>query len=145
MSHPNHKRKYGVGVVDLISSDEDDGSHAQQRKQPRATEPSDEFSNPRDSWAEASSEVDSTQDTFDDNVYQTFQLYGVLNTKIVGVRYYNGHATPGELVIVRREPSNPYDVNAIRVDNVMGHQIGHVPRGMASKLAPFMVLQQTHP
>lgn len=31
-----------------------------------------------------------------------------------------------------------YDANAIRVVNMAGNQIGHIPRGHASKLAPFM-------
>ena len=57
----------------------------------------------------------------------------------MGVQYYTGHATPGEHVIVRREPSNPYDSNALRVENVQRAQIGHVPRTMASKLAKYMV------
>lgn len=64
---------------------------------------------------------------------------GNLNTKIVGVRFYNGYATAGEHVVLKREPSNQYDPNAIRVDNVMGAQVGHIPRGMAAKLAKYMV------
>jgi hypothetical protein len=32
-----------------------------------------------------------------------------------------------------------YDPNAIRVDNVLGSQIGHIPRTVAAKLAPYMV------
>ena len=83
---------------------------------------------------------------------------GILNTKIVGIQYYRGHATNGEFVIIRREPSNPvctvsdslclytssnsdmqYDHNAIRVDNVRREQIGHIPRQMAAKLARYMV------
>jgi SWI/SNF-related matrix-associated actin-dependent regulator of chromatin subfamily A3 len=64
---------------------------------------------------------------------------GVISGKIVGVRYYNGYATPGEQVMVKREPSNQYDSNAIRIDNVQGTQIGHIPRQLASKLAPYLV------
>jgi SWI/SNF-related matrix-associated actin-dependent regulator of chromatin subfamily A3 len=64
---------------------------------------------------------------------------GVISGKIVGIRYYNGYATPGEQVMVKREPSNPYDSNAIRIDNVQGLQIGHIPRQLASKLAPYLV------
>ncbi|KAK0620314.1 RAD5-like protein [Immersiella caudata] len=78
--------------------------------------------------------IDLTQD--DDGPAR--ELYGKLDGKIVGVRYYNGVATPGEHVILRREPGNPYDSNAIRVDNVFGHQIGHIPRTIALKLAPYM-------
>jgi SWI/SNF-related matrix-associated actin-dependent regulator of chromatin subfamily A3 len=32
-----------------------------------------------------------------------------------------------------------YDSNAIRVDNVLGRQIGHIPRAVAEKLAPYLV------
>ncbi|KAL2865645.1 DEAD/DEAH box helicase [Aspergillus lucknowensis] len=64
--------------------------------------------------------------------------YGDLNTKIVGVRYYRGQATIGEHVVLKREPQNQYDRNAIRVDNVMGVQVGHIPRNMAAKLANYM-------
>src|SRR5690349_8778258 len=58
--------------------------------------------------------------------------------KIVGCRYYNGHINPEEMVVLVREPHNQYDRNAIRVDNVRADQIGHIPRGVAAKLAPFM-------
>lgn len=40
--------------------------------------------------------------------------------------------------MVRREPRNPYDSNAIRIDNVRRHQIGHIGRDIAAKLAEFM-------
>ncbi|KAJ9382898.1 hypothetical protein DTO063F5_5417 [Paecilomyces variotii] len=75
---------------------------------------------------------------FEDATYSECQLYDNLPTKIVGVRYYRGQATVGEHVILKREPGNPYDRNAIRVDNVMGHQIGHIPRNTAAKLAKYM-------
>ncbi|KAF2474647.1 uncharacterized protein BDR25DRAFT_332048 [Lindgomyces ingoldianus] len=68
----------------------------------------------------------------------TYGLYGVLATKIVGVRYYTGVATLGEMVILRREPQNPYDGNAIQVVNVQNAQIGHIPRIMAQKLATYI-------
>ena len=32
-----------------------------------------------------------------------------------------------------------YDRNAIRMDNVQGQQIGHIPRKLAEKLAPYIV------
>ena len=64
---------------------------------------------------------------------------GVINGKIVGTRYYHGYATPGEQVMVKREPSNQYDPNAIRIDNVQGAQIGHIPRQLALKLSPYIV------
>lgn len=62
----------------------------------------------------------------------------------MGVQYYTGHATSGEHVIVRREPSNAYDSNALRVENVQRAQIGHIPRTMASKLAKYMVRYLRH-
>ncbi|KAF9890959.1 hypothetical protein FE257_005216 [Aspergillus nanangensis] len=86
--------------------------------------------------AQAASVVQNSQDA-DDSPANSI-LYGNLYTKIVGVRFYDGHATRGEHVILKREPSNSYDSNAIRVDNVMGAQVGHIPRNMASKLAKYM-------
>lgn len=41
-------------------------------------------------------------------------------------------------MVLRREPHNQYDANAICVDNVRGEQIGHIPRGLAAKLAKYM-------
>lgn len=36
--------------------------------------------------------------------------------------------------MIRREPTNKYDANAIRIDNVMGQQIGHIPRYVLSRI-----------
>ena len=47
-------------------------------------------------------------------------------------------ANRGECILMRREPGNPYGSNAIRVDNVAGQQIGHIPKGIAAKLAKYM-------
>ncbi|KAK3707764.1 hypothetical protein LTR37_011941 [Vermiconidia calcicola] len=80
--------------------------------------------------------VNSNQAVADNS--EALHHYGDLPTKIVVVRFYRGNASPGEQILMRREPSNPYDSNAIRIDNVAGTQIGHIPRGMASKLVPFM-------
>jgi SWI/SNF-related matrix-associated actin-dependent regulator of chromatin subfamily A3 len=79
-------------------------------------------------------ELGQTQEDED----QSLEFYGTLDNKIVGVRYYNGIATPHELVAIRREPSNPYDRNAVRVDNALGQQIGHLPRKVVEKLAPYI-------
>lgn len=57
----------------------------------------------------------------------------------MGVRFYRGRATKGEHVVLKREPQNQYDRNAVRVDNVMGAQIGHIGRVVAAKLAKYMV------
>ncbi|KAF2740502.1 hypothetical protein EJ04DRAFT_548514 [Polyplosphaeria fusca] len=66
------------------------------------------------------------------------QIYGTLHTKIVGIQYYRGHATMGEAVMLRREPHNQYDSNAIQVLNVQGIQVGHIPRVQASKFASLI-------
>ncbi|KAL3446281.1 SNF2 family N-terminal domain-containing protein [Aspergillus insuetus] len=86
--------------------------------------------------AEAADLIPGTQDGGDSDSAQLH--YGDVNTKIVGVRYYRGQATIGEHVVLKREPQNQYDRNAIRVDNVMGAQVGHIPRNMAAKLASYM-------
>ena len=74
-----------------------------------------------------------------DNQADVLKL-AVLHTKAVGVQYYTGYASVGEYVLVRREPSNPYDSNALRVENVQRDQIGHIPRAIAAKLAKYMVI-----
>jgi SWI/SNF-related matrix-associated actin-dependent regulator of chromatin subfamily A3 len=99
----------------------------------------------RDGWSASAQEIendmrreiDLTQD-FDDDVYENYELYGILNTKIVGCRFYDGRVTVGEYVTVRREPRNPYDSNAIRIDNIQAKQIGHIPRQVAAKLASLI-------
>ncbi|RSL92908.1 hypothetical protein CEP52_013572 [Fusarium oligoseptatum] len=78
--------------------------------------------------------LDLTQDSED----PPFELYGTFVGKIVGVRYYNGYASPGETVLCRREPHNQYDRNAIRVNNVFGDQIGHLPRTVVEKITPYV-------
>ena len=45
---------------------------------------------------------------------------------------------PGEEVLLVREPNNPYDRNAIQVKNISRHQVGHIPRTVASVLAPLL-------
>ncbi|KAI7710312.1 hypothetical protein KC353_g9781, partial [Hortaea werneckii] len=98
----------------------------------------------RESWLVADDDEDhgdmdeivsSTQGAVDND---ELHLFGILPTKIVGVQYYRGIANPGEYILLRREPGNPYDRNSIRVDNVGGEQIGHIPRRIAAKLASYM-------
>ncbi|RIB17795.1 hypothetical protein C2G38_2186386 [Gigaspora rosea] len=73
----------------------------------------------------------------DNDENESFVLYGNAKTKIVGIQYYNGIINKGEAVTLIREPSNPYDKNAIRVDNIMCVQVGHIPRDVAAALAPL--------
>lgn len=48
------------------------------------------------------------------------EVYVVLPTDVVGIRYYHGLVAAGESVTLRREPTNQYDSNAIRVNNISG-------------------------
>ncbi|KAK9386747.1 SNF2 family N-terminal domain-containing protein [Lipomyces mesembrius] len=64
-------------------------------------------------------------------------LLGVLDTKIVGLQYYNGAILSGDMVNVVRDKYNQYDKNAFRVDNIDGRQVGHLPRDIAGKLAKY--------
>ena len=92
---------------------------------------------PRSSWL-ADDEHKLIDLTQNDDVGSSMELYGTFDNNIVGVRYYNGVITPGEMVLCRREPRNPYDGNAIRVDNVMRVQVGHIPKTIALRLAPLI-------
>lgn len=49
-------------------------------------------------------------------------FYGQFEAAVVGCRYYEGIAHAGEYVTLVREPNNPYDPNAVRVDNFDGKQ-----------------------
>lgn len=42
------------------------------------------------------------------------------------------------MVSLQREPNNPYDKNAIKVNNVNGNQVGHLKRNLAAALASLM-------
>lgn len=128
MPHP--KRKHDT--IDL-TGDEDVYSSSQSRHPPPSQEE-------RDIWLEEHEAEDiivASQDGNDEST-ATYQLYSIVETKIVGVQYYNGIATAGEYVMIIREPQNRYDINAIRVDNVQRNQIGHIPRSMAAKLAKYI-------
>jgi SWI/SNF-related matrix-associated actin-dependent regulator of chromatin subfamily A3 len=57
---------------------------------------------------------------------------------IVGTQYYPGEAHEGEFVKLVREPHNPYDRNAIKVNNMQGQQVGHIKRETAAILSPLM-------
>ena len=43
---------------------------------------------------------------------------------------------PGEPLMLRRDPANEHDPNAIAVDTTAGEQLGWVPRELAAELAP---------
>ncbi|KAI1346448.1 SNF2 family N-terminal domain-containing protein [Xylaria sp. FL0043] len=87
---------------------------------------------------QASSLEDPNDAADDGDTPEALEYYGSLENKIVGVRYYDGIVTPGESCLCFREPGNRFDSNAVRVDNVMGSQIGHLPRNLVQKLAPYL-------
>ncbi|KAK8051405.1 SNF2 family N-terminal domain-containing protein [Apiospora rasikravindrae] len=109
-----------------------------QNNGPRSSLPDGGSSQPPPATQSIYGEEEDPIDLTQDDSQSSLELYGSLENKIVGVRYYNGVATPHELVVLRREAHNQYDSNAIRVDNVMGNQIGHLPRTVVSKLAPYV-------
>lgn len=70
-------------------------------------------------------------------VFTLFQQRATYS-KIVGIKYYNGVAHPGEYVKLVREPNNLYDKNAIRVDNIRNEKVGHIKATTATTLAKVM-------
>ncbi|KAL7950075.1 SNF2 family N-terminal domain-containing protein [Trichoderma barbatum] len=85
----------------------------------------------------ATQEPDYLDLTQDDDAFGR-EFYGTFDAKIVGIRHYDGYASPGEAVLCHREPRNQYDKNAIRIDNVLHQQIGHLPRTVVGKLAEYI-------
>ena len=65
-------------------------------------------------------------------------LVASVECPIVGIRFYNGVAHKGEYVVLVRESQNPYDRNAIRIDNMHGDKVGHIKATSAKKLSPIM-------
>jgi len=45
-------------------------------------------------------------------------------------------AEPGSPLVLRRDPGNPHDPNAIAVESPDGDQLGWVPRELAAEIAP---------
>ncbi|KAF7361792.1 DNA repair protein rad5 [Mycena venus] len=66
------------------------------------------------------------------------ELYCTMQTDVVGVQYYRGMVGAGEEVRLTRQPTNPYDRNAIKVENIASTQVGHIPKKVASKLSPLL-------
>ena len=49
---------------------------------------------------------------------------------------HSDDAAPGRPLVLRREPRNAHDPNAVAVDTAHGAQLGFVPRDLAAQLAP---------
>ncbi|EGP87933.1 SNF2 family DNA-dependent ATPase domain-containing protein [Zymoseptoria tritici IPO323] len=150
-SSTNNDKRKRVDV-DLTGNDDEQTSS---RKAPRTAAPSSQISRSQRPFAAAGSSTtereawlaNDIEDDIDEVIGSSqddaagsdrLQLYGDLSIKIVGCQYYRGNANPGEHILMRREPGNPYDTNAIRIDNVSGHQIGHIPRKTAEKLSKYI-------
>jgi single-stranded-DNA-specific exonuclease len=63
-------------------------------------------------------------------------------TRVVGVTFDGRQSviarlSIGEEILLKREPTNPYDHNAIRVECQNGLQIGYLNRHLAATAAPF--------
>ncbi len=63
-----------------------------------------------------------------------------IETKVVGVTFENRQSVirqmrAGERVYLCREPDNPHDRNAIRVERQTGEQVGYIARHEAAALA----------
>ena len=134
-------------VVDLTLSDDEDASRS--RKMPRTTQDSGYHSQSQSSqdYRQIIDLDDYSEDEADEIImyshdgygsYDNLERYGTISTKVVGIQHYDGMANEGEHVILTRQPQNPYDRNAIRVDNLGRQQIGHIPRDLAAKLAKYM-------
>lgn len=83
-------------------------------------------------------ELGDTSSETEEEDEERYQLVAECNGLIVGIRYYPGVAHPGEYVNLIREPSNPYDRNAIRVDNMHSIKVGHIKGTQARILATIM-------
>ena len=81
---------------------------------------------------------DEEEEEDDDNEYEDSTCLGSSEYRIVGLQHYDGKAHPGEYVTLIREPHNPYDRNAIRVDNLQGEKVGHIKRQSAELLSRIM-------
>lgn len=66
-----------------------------------------------------------------------------IETKVVGVTFNNRQSVVaqlrlGETLFLRRDPTNPYDRNAIQVVRQNGQQVGFISRLLAASIAPML-------
>lgn len=83
-----------------------------------------------------SQEIGVVESTIDENLKP-------VEIPVAGVDHRNRQTMIRELriserALLRREPYNPYDVNAIRVETENGQQFGYIPRKIASVLSPYI-------
>ena len=96
---PNFHGKRKVDAIDLTNSD--DESPPSQRQRANGPPPTDGIAqSQRDNWTTERTDEERAEDILvlsqedgEENTSQSFELYGTLNTKVVGIQYYTGHAT----------------------------------------------------
>jgi hypothetical protein len=99
-------RKRSAEFVDL-TGDENQHSKRVYSSQPFASQPrSTQSLNPRDSWGGVEPDEDEEIIDLSQDNEEAFGwlCIGAIDAKIVGLRYYSGFATVGEVVMIRREP-----------------------------------------
>ncbi|KAL8989148.1 MAG: hypothetical protein Q9177_001905 [Variospora cf. flavescens] len=146
MASNANPRKRAIETIDLTDDQIDQPVYKTPRSSQNDVVMTSQSSQPtqsqRDSWMEEENAYETillSQDDGNDGAEaEEYELYGTMRTKIVGIQYYSGYASAGEYVSVRREPSNPFDSNAIRINNVMGDQIGHIGKREAARLARYI-------
>lgn len=79
-------------------------------------------------------------------VSHNYQQGSRICTRVVGVTFDGRQAIVARLavsdeILLKREPTNPYDSNAIRVERPNDQQIGYINRYLAATLAPFFDAQ----
>jgi hypothetical protein len=65
-------------------------------------------------------------------------LAATLDSEVVGRRYYPCSIATGEALRLCREPENPHDPNAIRVETLTGVKAGYLPRTCACWFAEWL-------
>lgn len=63
---------------------------------------------------------------------------GTIQLTVVGLRYYNASVSCTSLAFIRREYTNPHDVNAIAVFTASNEKCGHLSRENALWLSPLL-------
>lgn len=66
------------------------------------------------------------------------ETIGAIFTQLAGGQFYGADLASGDPIHLEREPDNPHDRNAIRVDDHAFRPAGHLPRRVADWLAPLI-------
>ena len=73
----------------------------------------------------------------------TYHSGETIHTRVVGVTF-NGRQgvikqlTAGEPLLLKREPYNKYDANAVSVERLNGAQLGYLSKELVRELAPHL-------